>query len=145
MQDLQRESWSSQISAYILFAAIVGAPLPLGSRSPTTVALWCFALGLGLILASPRKLRGGHLALLGGIGFVAACFVFVLHEQLSTHPWIGNPNPIWGRISELLGRSVLPTVSIVRGSFFGTAFAWRLRIVGVGTKVHEAIQEQQVS
>jgi hypothetical protein len=33
------------------------------------------------------------------------------------------------------------TVSIVGGTFFGTAYAWRLRIIGTGTRVHEAMPE----
>src|SRR5947207_590372 len=108
----------NRVPPYILFLVIAAAPLPFGSRDPTTVALWCFILGLGLLLASPRHLHGGHLALLGGIAFVVACFGFVLHEQLSTHPWVASPNPIWAKTAELLGRPVQPSVSIIRGEAF---------------------------
>src|SRR5258707_6580290 len=93
---------SNRISAYILFFVIAAAPLPFGSRDPTTVAFWCFVLGLGLVLASPRGLGGAHLALLAGVGLIAACYGFVLHEQLSDHPWVARPNPIWNKTAELL-------------------------------------------
>lgn len=109
---------SNRISAYILFFVIAAAPLPIGSRDPTTVALWCFFLALGLVFASPRGLRGAHLALLAGVGLVVVCYGFVLHEQLSDHPWIASPNPIWAKTAELLGRPVQPSVSIVRGEPF---------------------------
>src|SRR5689334_6377691 len=109
---------SNRISASILFVVIAAAPLPFGSRDATTVALWCFILGLGLLLVSPRGLRTGHFALLVGLGFVVACYGFVLHEQLADHPWVAAPNPIWERAAQLLGRPVQPSVSIIRGQPF---------------------------
>jgi len=114
----ERAALANRISAYILFFVIAAAPLPFGSRDATTVALWCSVLGLGLILASPRGLRAGHLALLAGVGFVVACYGFVLHEQLSDYPWVATPNPIWAKTAELLGRPVQPSVSIIRGQPF---------------------------
>lgn len=119
MSSSERPAWpGNRISAYVLFAAIAGAPLPFGSRDMTTIALWCFVLGLALVFASPRHLRKGHKTLLIGIGFVALCYAFVLHEQLSEHPWIAQPNPIWAKASELLGREIPPSVSVVRGEPF---------------------------
>src|SRR5437763_3152176 len=115
---LERVALSNRISAYILFFVIAVAPLPFGSRDATTVALWCFVLGLGLLLASPQGLRRGHLALLAGVGLVVACYGFVLHEQLSDHPWVATPNPIWTKTAELLGRPVQSSVSIIRGEPF---------------------------
>ena len=108
----------NRVASFILCAAIGGAPLPFGSRDPITVAFWCFLLGLGLLLASPRQLRRGHFLLLGGIAFIIACYGFVLHEQLSDHPWIAAPNPIWAKASELLGEPLPPSVSIIRGEAF---------------------------
>lgn len=108
----------NRVSAYILFFAIAVAPLPFGSRDATTVAAWCFVLGLGLIFASSGGLRKSHLALLAGVGVIVACYGFVLHEQLSDHPWIAPFNPIWAKTAELLGRPVQPSVSIIRGEPF---------------------------
>ena len=108
----------NRVSSFILCAAIGGAPLPFGSRDPITVAFWCFLLGLGLLFASPRQLRRGHFLLLGGIALIVACYGFVLHEQLSDHPWIAAPNPIWAKASELLGEPLPPSVSIIRGEAF---------------------------
>jgi O-antigen ligase len=105
---------SNRVAALVLFVAIAGAPLPFGSRDPTTVAFWCFLLGVGLLFVSPRHLRGPHLALLAGIAFVVAGYGFVLHEQLADHPWIASPHPIWAQASELLGKPIKPSVSIVR-------------------------------
>jgi O-antigen ligase len=109
---------SNRFASIIFFVTIAGAPLPFGSRDLTTVAFWCFLLGLGLLLASTRQLRRGHFLLLGGIGFIVACYGFVLHEQLAAHPWIASPNPIWAKTSGLLGHRVAPSVSIVRGEPF---------------------------
>jgi hypothetical protein len=122
-------SKTNRISSYVLFVAIAGAPLPFGSRDPVTVALWCAFLGVGLIFASLRELRGGHLALLAGIGVIVACFGFVLHEQLVSHPWIASFHPIWAQASEALGRPLEPSVSIVKGEPFyalGAPLAGRL-------------------
>ena len=58
------------------------------------------------------------LLLLGGIAFLIVCFGFVLHEQLSDHPWIAPFNPIWEKASEALGKQLTPSVSIVRGEPF---------------------------
>jgi O-antigen ligase len=109
---------SNRLASLILFIAIGGAPFLFGSRDATTVAFWCFLLGLGLLLVSTRQLRSGHYRLLGGIAFVIACYGFVLHEQLAVHPWIASPNPIWAKTSELLGEAITPSVSIIRGEPF---------------------------
>lgn len=114
----RRPARSGAISAAILYVALAGAPLLFGSREPTTVAAWCAVLGLGLIFAPTERLQKGHLLLLVGIGLVILCFGFVLHEQLSDHPWIAPFNPIWARASEALGRQLTPSVSIVRGEPF---------------------------
>lgn len=108
----------NRFASLTLFIAIAAAPLPFASVNTTIVAFWCFLLGLGLVLASPQPLRAGHLALLGGIACVIACYGFVLHEQLSAHPWIASPNPIWAKTSALLGQPVAPSVSVIRGEPF---------------------------
>jgi O-antigen ligase len=114
----KKSSLSRRISAGVIYVALAGAPLPFGSREPTTIALWCALLGAGLIVAPLNGLRRGHLALLGGLAFVVLCFGFVLHEQLSDHPWIAAFNPVWAKASEALGQQLAPSVSIVRGQPF---------------------------
>jgi O-antigen ligase len=109
---------TGRISALVLFVAIAAAPFPFGSRNAPTIALWCVLLGLGLLFASVRPLRSGHLALLAGIGLILASYGFVLHEQLATHPWIASPNSVWAGASEALARPLEPSVSIVRGEPF---------------------------
>jgi O-antigen ligase len=106
---------ADRIAAFILYAALAAPPFLFGAREPTSIAFWCAVLGLGLILASTRRLRGPHIAVLLGLAFVALCFGFVLHEQLSDHPWIAEYNPIWAKASEALGQPIQPSVSIVRG------------------------------
>src|ERR1019366_9010896 len=118
MSNKEDTALPNRIAAYILFAALAGAPFLFGSRDPTTVAFWCLLLGAGLIVASARDLRGGHLALLAGAALIMACYGFVLHEQLADHPWIAELDPIWAKTSELLGRPLQSAVSIVRGEPF---------------------------
>src|SRR4051812_31890694 len=108
------EPRSNRVASVILLVAIAGAPLPFGTRDPTTVAFWCCLLGVGLLFASPRQLRGPHFAMLAGIGLVIAGYAFVLHEQLAAHPWVAQFNPIWAQTSDLLGQAIQPSVSIVR-------------------------------
>ena len=105
-------------SAGIFYVTLAGAPLPFGSREPTTIALWCALLGIGLILAPTSRLQRGHWVLLGGLALVLLCFGFVLHEQLSDHPWIAAFNPVWAKASEALGQQLVPSVSIVRDQPF---------------------------
>jgi O-antigen ligase len=114
----RRRSLSGRIAAGILYAALVGPPFLFGSRESVTVAAWCALLGVGLIFAPTRRLQKGHFVLLGGIAFVILCFGFVLHEQLSDHPWVASFNPIWSKASEALGKQLAPSVSIVRGQPF---------------------------
>lgn len=111
----QRSSFSSRIAAAILYAALAGPPFLFGSRDLTTIAIWCALLGLGLVAASTERLQNGHLLILAGIGFIVLCFGFVLHEQLSDYPWIAPFHPIWAKASEVLGRQLAPSASIVRG------------------------------
>jgi O-antigen ligase len=110
-----KRSLSGAVAAAILYAALAAPPLLFGSREPTTIAAWCAILGVGLAIASTRRLQGGHLLLLGGIGIIVLCFGFVLHEQLSDHPWVASFNPIWAKASDALGKQLVPSVSIVRG------------------------------
>ncbi|EJW11981.1 hypothetical protein A33M_2569 [Rhodovulum sp. PH10] len=109
---------SHRISAWILFGVMILAPLPLGSRDTSIVAIWCGLLGLGLVLAPTARLRAPHRWVLVGIAAIAAGYALVLHEQLAEHPWIASFHPIWAEAQALLGVPVAPSVSIVRGEPF---------------------------
>lgn len=110
----------SAIPAYILFFVVAFAPLPFGSYDKGTVAVWCGILGLAAATTSLSNfpLRRGHFLLLAGIGLIVLFYAFVLHEQLSDHPWIAKPHPIWAQTSKVLGVDIAPSVSIVRGEPF---------------------------
>lgn len=110
----------SAIPAYILFFVVAFAPLPFGSYDKGTVAVWCGILGLAAAATSLSNfpLRRGHLLLLAGIGLIVLFYAFVLHEQLSDHPWIAKLHPIWAQTSKVLGVDIVPSVSIVRGEPF---------------------------
>jgi O-antigen ligase len=107
-------SAAHRLPAYILFAAIAGAPLPFGSRDAATVAFWCGLLGIGVALAPLSRLRRQHYWLLAGIGVIVVGYGIVLHEQLSPSPWIASFHPIWKQAAEVLGIPIQPSVSIVR-------------------------------
>ena len=113
-----KRSLSGGVCAAIIYVVLAGAPFLFGSKEPTTVAIWCALLGVGLVLAPTSRLERAHLLLLGGVAFIALCFAFVLHEQLSDHPWIASFNPIWAKASDALGRQLAPSVSIIRGEPF---------------------------
>jgi O-antigen ligase len=102
------------MAAGILYAALAAPPFLFGSRDQTTVAAWCALLGAGLVLAPTGRLQRAHLLLLGGIVLLIVCFGFVLHEQLSDHPWIAPFNPIWEQASEALGKKLTPSAAIVK-------------------------------
>ena len=102
------------ISAWLLFFAVALAPLPFGSNEPILIPVWCAILGMCLALA-PVRFRGpGQMALAGLAVLVVVAYAFVLHEQLTVHPWIAEVNPIWQETAPDRGSEVAPSVSIVR-------------------------------
>src|SRR6185503_7172277 len=90
------------VPVFLFFGVIAGAPLPFGSDEPISVAFWCIILGLICVTftLSHFELRRPHLLLLSGIGLIVLFYLFVLHEQLSDHPWLAAPNPIWAQASK---------------------------------------------
>lgn len=114
----RKPSLSGRISAGVLYVAVAGPPFLFGSSEPIFVSWWCAVLGGGLIFTSTRRLIAGHLMVLAILALIGVWFCFVLHEQLSDHPWIADFNPIWARASEALGRHLAPSVSVVRGEPF---------------------------
>ena len=101
------------LASIVLFAAVVLAPFPFGSTDPIFIAVGCIAFGLALLTASTRGLKANHLAALAGIGVVVAAYAFVLHQQVSQHPWTeAAAHPIWRAASDLLKTQVVPIVSI---------------------------------
>ncbi|MCK1550841.1 O-antigen ligase family protein [Bradyrhizobium sp. 177] len=116
---LPRISWSwSWPATFILFFVAAGAPFPFGSTNDLSIAFWCLCLGLALIVAPTRELRRPHVWMIAGIGVIVAGYAFVLHEQLSDHPWIAPFNPIWKKASDLLGVPIAPSASIVKNEAF---------------------------
>ncbi|WP_247393374.1 O-antigen ligase family protein [Bradyrhizobium sp. 35] len=116
---LPRISWSwSWPATFILFFVAAGAPFPFGSTNDLSIAFWCLCLGLALIVAPTRELRRPHFWMIAGIGVMVAGYAFVLHEQLSDHPWIAPFNPIWKQASDLLGVPIAPSASIVKNEAF---------------------------
>ena len=108
-----RWSWSLP-AAFILYFVVACAPFPFGSTNDLSIAFWCLCLGVAVIFAPTRDLRRQHLWLLAGIGVIVASYAFVLHEQLSDHPWIAPFNPIWKQTSDLLQMPIAPSASIVK-------------------------------
>lgn len=107
-------SGGNRIAAHLLFLAAAAAPLPFGSTDPSAIAFWCIILGIGVLAASIRGLGKPQKLLLLGTGLIALCYAFVLHEQLSDHPFIAKPYPLWVEASRLLGGGLIPSVSIAK-------------------------------
>lgn len=112
-----RWSWSLP-ATFLLFFVVAGAPFPFGSTNDLSIAFWCLCLGIAVIFAPTRDLRAAHLWLLAGIGVIVAAYAFVLHEQLSDHPWVAPFQPIWKQASDLLGVPIAPSASIVKNEAF---------------------------
>ncbi|WFU39461.1 O-antigen ligase family protein [Bradyrhizobium sp. CB82] len=112
-----RWSWSLP-ATFVLFFVVAGAPFPFGSTNDLSIAFWCLCLGVALVLAPTRELRGPHLWIIAGIGVIIAGYTFVLHEQLSDHPFVAPFNPIWKQVSDLLGVPIAPSASIVKNEAF---------------------------
>lgn len=112
-----RWSWSWP-ATFILLFVVAGAPFPFGSTNDLSIAFWCLCLGIASVFAPTRDLRAPHLWLIAGIGVIVAAYGFVLHEQLSDHPWLAPFHPIWKQASDLLGTPIAPSASIVKNEAF---------------------------
>jgi O-antigen ligase len=108
----------NRLSSIVLFAVVASAPLPFGSTEPTAVAFWCLVLGLGILAASPRKLRREHVPLIALAVAVILGYTFVLHEQLAARPWFAEPHPLWSEAGKVLGSPLPASVSIARNQPF---------------------------
>jgi O-antigen ligase len=106
--------WSAAIAPWLLFAAAALAPFPFGSNTAPAIAFWCIVLGACLVFAPVPRLGTGQLALMVLGGILVAAYALVLHEQLSQHPWLARPHPIWQEAEEALGTPLAPSVSIAR-------------------------------
>ena len=106
------------ISSTILFCTIALVPLPFGSVSPESIAFWCIVLGISLVFVSLRGLRRAHYVVLGGMAVIVLAYAFILHEQLSTSPFVATPNPLWQTASAALRTPLQPVVSIARNQPF---------------------------
>lgn len=116
---LPHMSWSWSLPAtFLLFFVAAGAPFPFGSTNDLSIAFWSLCLGIAVIFAPTRDLRKPHMWMIAGIGVVVAGYAFVLHEQLSDHPWVAPFQPIWKQASDLLGVPIAPSASIVKNEAF---------------------------
>lgn len=109
---------ANRISAVILYAAVMLAPLPFGSVDTTAIAFWCIVLGCGVIALNLSTLLKQHLWMLAGICIIVLAYALVLHEQLARDPWFAAAHPIWAQASALLGTPLTPSVSIARNQPF---------------------------
>ena len=106
---------SSSVSSAVMCAAVVGAPLLVGSTAPAATSLWCIVLGMGLAAADPAPLRPVQRQWLWLPVVVALAYGAVLAAQQLLPDWLGLPaDPVWGRASKLLGRPLDGSVAIVR-------------------------------
>jgi hypothetical protein len=105
-------------ASWLLFTVVALAPLPFGSNEPVPIAFWCIALGICLVMVPVPALRTGELLLVGLAAAVVAAYGFVLHEQLSGHPWLAKPDPIWKEASDALGMALTPSAAIAHGEPF---------------------------
>lgn len=112
-----RWSWSLP-AAFLLHFVAASAPFPFGSTNDLSIAFWCLCLGIAVMFAPTRNLRRQHVWLLAGVGVIVAGYAFVLHEQLSEHPWVAPFQPIWKQASDLLGVPIAPSASIVKNEAF---------------------------
>lgn len=110
--------WSSRL----LFAVVALAPLPLGSAGAVAPAIWSVLLGLALLGMLPAPLRMSQLVILAGAAAVALVYLVVLHEQLSSAPWLPvTPYPLWHEMSDLLGIRTAPLISAAGNQPFFSA------------------------
>jgi O-antigen ligase len=103
----------AKIASWLLFFAVVFAPLPFGSTVATVIALWCIVLGVCALIVPIPPLSRGQLLLVGLAALVVASYAFVIGEQLVDPP-LASPNPIWRQAGAALNATVSPIVAIAR-------------------------------
>lgn len=106
----------AKIASWLLFFAVMFAPLPFGSTGATIITVWCVVLGVCAVLTPIHSLSRGQLGLVAVAAIVVAGYAFVLYEQLAEHPGlaIASPNPIWRETEAALHTKISPIVAIVR-------------------------------
>jgi O-antigen ligase len=89
------------------------APLPFGSNDHGVVAVWCGALGVAAVLATPA-IGKAEAALIVAIVAVAAIVGWVVVEQSQPGTWLAHvsPAPIWSEASALLKVDIAPSAAV---------------------------------
>ena len=104
---------SVRLSSYLWLGVVALAPLPFGSNDPGVIAVWCGALGVAAVLATPaigRTEAGLTVAILA----VAAIIGWIVVEQSQPGTWLAReaPAPIWSEASALLKVAIAPAAAV---------------------------------
>jgi hypothetical protein len=119
LSDKFRFCWLNNfVPTWILFFVVAAAPFPFGSKSNTAIAFWCALLSVAVASTSTLGLRRELYWIITGILLIAAGYGFVLHDQLSDHPWLAPFSPVWKEASEGLGVSLAPSASVIKNKPF---------------------------
>jgi O-antigen ligase len=110
--------FNNRLTWALLAFAVAGAPLPFGSTDPFMVAFWCVILGTALVICRFQALRSVHAALLALSAAIVLAFGFVLHEQISSAPWIATPHPLWAEAAKALDESIPARAAIAKNQPF---------------------------
>ena len=104
---------SVRLSSYLWLGVVALAPLPFGSNDLGVVAVWCGALGVAAVLATPaigKNAAGPIIAMLA----VAAIIGWIVAEQSQPGTWLARewPAPIWSEASALLKVAIAPAAAV---------------------------------
>jgi len=103
---------SVRIASY-LWLSVVALALPFGSNDLGVIAVWCGALGVAAVLATPAIGRT-EAGLTVAIVAVAAVVGWVVVEQSQPGTWLArvSPAPIWSEASALLKVDIPPAAAV---------------------------------
>ena len=121
------------ITAILLFAVVIAAPVCFGSSDGITIAVWCIVLGVAVAFAPLQGIKPRHLALfLAAVCITVVGYAFVLHEQLAQRPWFASADPLWAQAARLLDAPPQASAAIARDQPFfslGNSIACLLALI----------------
>lgn len=104
--------YANRVSWILLVFTVMAAPLPFGSTEPFIVAFWCTVLGLALTCCSLRDLRSQHSLFFTFLAVLVAAFIFVLHEQTASSPWMATFSPLWTEAGQALAEHIPESAAV---------------------------------
>ncbi|MGC2782034.1 MAG: O-antigen ligase family protein [Bradyrhizobium sp.] len=109
----------NRLACWLLSGIVAVAPLPYAATDPSALAALVGLLGVALSCCSPNLRTRGDWILVALALLIIGLYAVVLHEQLSSAPWLAvSPDAVWKQMSGLIGADRTAPLALVRDQPF---------------------------